>query len=89
MSLDFPNHTRSYDAHKNRVCFWGHDKIMEVSFFVERAALHKLNPQIGTSEADLIAAFDASIDTIYDAAHKAYKNGTKGTYVYLLTAAEF
>jgi len=89
MTLDFPNQARNYDTTKNRICFWGHDEIMEVSFFVEADALRKLDPSASDSETDLLKAFDASIARIYEAAHKAYKRGKKGSYVYLLRAADF
>jgi hypothetical protein len=39
MSLSFPNQSRSYDATRRAVRFWGHDSAMEASFFVTEDAL--------------------------------------------------
>ena len=89
MTLGFPNQARNLDTAKNRISFLGHDAIMEVSFFVETDALHKLDPKSGTSQTELLATFDASLEQIHEAAHRVYKNGKKGSYVYLLGAADF
>lgn len=89
MALGFPNQARSFDSTKNRISFLGHDKIMEVSFFIEAEALQKLDPRAGNSETDLLGAFDVAITQIHEAAQKAYKSGNQGSYVYLLRAADF
>ena len=34
MALSFPNQSRSFDATRCAVRFWGHDSRMEASFFV-------------------------------------------------------
>jgi len=34
MRLNFPNNSRSFDANRSRVCFWGYDSTIEISFFV-------------------------------------------------------
>ncbi|MGB9389555.1 MAG: DUF1488 family protein, partial [Xanthobacteraceae bacterium] len=34
MTLTFPNQSRSFDATRCAVRFWGHDGAMEASFFV-------------------------------------------------------
>jgi uncharacterized protein DUF1488 len=39
MALAFPNSSRSYDATRRAVRFWGHDSAMEWSFFVTAEAL--------------------------------------------------
>ena len=31
MTLDFPNESRSYDAKRNLVRFWGYDSALEIS----------------------------------------------------------
>ena len=48
MTLNFPNASRSYDARRNLVRFWGYDSALEVSFLVEAGALCKLMPQTRT-----------------------------------------
>ena len=87
MTLSFPNRSRSYDARRKFVRFWGHDSALEISFFVEVNALHKLNPQMRDLEAGYLETFDAARDQIYEAAQKIYSRGLKDAY--LLSAANF
>ena len=42
MALTFPNPSRSYDATRRAVRFWGYDSSMEASFFVSADALKNL-----------------------------------------------
>ena len=51
MTLNFPNGSRSYDAKRNLIRFWGYDSALEISFFLEVSALCKLNPQTRNVEA--------------------------------------
>lgn len=87
MTLNFPNASRSYDARKNLIRFWGHDSALEISFFVEVKALHKLNPQTKDAEAGYLEAFDAVRDRIHETARKVYSRA--GQEAYLLAAADF
>lgn len=87
MALDFPNESRSYDAKNNRVRFWGHDRAIEISFFVEADALCELEPRTKTVEAGYLETFDAARDRIYETARRAYSR-TRRT-AYLLAAADF
>jgi hypothetical protein len=87
MTLNFPNGSRSYDARRNLVQFWGHDSALEISFFVEVGALHKLNPRTGNVEEGYLEAFDAARNQIHEAARKVYSRARKGAY--LLAAADF
>ena len=80
MALMFPNASRSYDATRRAVRFWGHDSAMEWSFFVTVDALKSLRPAMGDDEAALLAAFDTHRDRIHAAAKKIYARGTKGSY---------
>ena len=91
MSIQFPNISRSFDDSKHRVCFWGHDKTMEVSFYIGAEALQKIRKGVGSAEAELLAAFDAAIEKIHEVAAKAYANSSrgKGTYTYILYADDF
>jgi hypothetical protein len=91
MKLSFPNPSRSYDADKNRVRFWGYDSTIEVSFFVETEALVRLCPGISGAEKELLKAFDSVLDRIHKAANKAYLAGGKGkgSYAYNLAANDF
>jgi hypothetical protein len=85
--LSFPNHSRSFDATRRAVRFWGHDSAMEWSFFVTEDALKRLQPNLERDEAGLLLAFDANRAAILAAAMKAYKRGRKGSYE--LVGADF
>jgi hypothetical protein len=87
MTLNFPNGSRSYDARRNLIRFWGYDSALEISFFVEVSALNKLNPQTRNAEAGYLEAFDAARDRIHETAREVYSRTCKG--VYLLAAADF
>ena len=91
MRLSFPNLSRSYDADKNRVRFWGHDSTIEVSFFVEANALFRLCPGMDSAETGFLKAFDSAVNRIHEAANKAYVKGGKGrgSYAYILAANDF
>ena len=91
MKLSFPNPSRSYDAVKNRVRFWGYDRTIEVSFFVEVDALLRLCPGMSGAEKEFLKAFDSVLDRIHKAANKAYVEGGKGkgSYAYVLAASDF
>jgi hypothetical protein len=87
MTLNFPNGSRSYDARRNLIRFWGYDSALEISFFLEVSALCKLNPQTSNLEAGYLEAFDAARDRIHETARKVYSRARKGAY--LLAAADF
>jgi hypothetical protein len=38
MKLHFPNPSRYFDEKSSRILFWGYDRTIEVSFFLETAA---------------------------------------------------
>jgi hypothetical protein len=87
MSLSFPNDSRSYDATRQAVRFWGYDSAMEVSFFVTYEALKRLQSDLEHDQAAALVVFDRHRNAIYAAATKIYARGRKGSYE--LTAAEF
>jgi hypothetical protein len=89
MKLSFPNPSRSFDATRNRVRFWGYDSAMEVSFFVGADALKKLCPEMRSAEAGFLKAFDAARKRIHAVAEEVYARGRKGSYAYILAAADF
>jgi Protein of unknown function (DUF1488) len=89
MRLNFPNPSRCFDASRSRVCFWGYDSAIEVSFFVEADALKRLCPEMSSAETGLLQAFDAARNRIQDVADKVYVRGGKGTYAYILAAEDF
>jgi Protein of unknown function (DUF1488) len=87
MALNFPNQSRSYDARRRAVRFWGHDSAMEASFFVTEDALKRVYPGMQFDEVGLLSAFDANRDRIYAVAVKVYARGRKGSYD--LVSADF
>jgi hypothetical protein len=87
MTLNFPNGSRSYDARRNLIRFWGYDSALEIAFFVEVSALCKLIPQTMNEEAGYLEAFDAALDRVHETARKVYSRARKGAY--LLAAADF
>ena len=87
MALSFPNQSRSYDATRRAVRFWGHDSAMEWSFFVTEDALKHVQPSMRLDEIGLLSAFDANRDRIYLAAIKVYARCRKGSYD--LVSADF
>ena len=87
MTLNFPNESRSYDARRNLIRFWGYDSALEVAFLVDAGALLKLNPLASDLEAGYLEAFDAARKRIHETARKVYSRGRDSTY--LLVAADF
>jgi hypothetical protein len=87
MTLNFPNVSRSYDARRHLIRFWGHDSALEISFFVDVGALYKLNPQVRNLEAGYLEAFDAARERIHETARKVYSRSRSGAY--LLAATDF
>ncbi len=88
MTINFPNPSRSFDATRNAVRFWGHDKSMETSFFISAEALQRLVPSAANNETELLAAFDRNRPRICAAAAKIYGRGQKGGS-YDLHASDF
>jgi hypothetical protein len=80
MTLRFPNASRSYDATRRAVRFWGHDSAMEASFFVDEEALKRIQPDMRLDEAGFLNAFDHNRDLIQAAAAKVYGRRRKGSY---------
>jgi hypothetical protein len=80
MALRFPNHSRSYDATRRAIRFWGYDSSMEASFFVDVEALKRIQPDLRFDETGLLSAFDSNRDLIYATAAKVYERGHKGSY---------
>jgi len=80
MALMFPNSSRSYDATRRAVRFWGYDSAMEWSFFVTEDALKHLHPVLDRDETGMLEAFDTHRDLICAAAAKVYGRALKGSY---------
>jgi hypothetical protein len=80
MAINFPNESRSFDATRRAVRFWGYDSAMEVSFFVNDDALKRIQPDMRLDETGLLSAFDGNRELIYATAAKVYRRGRKGSY---------
>ncbi len=89
MTLEFPNTSRSFEATKNRIRFWGYDSAIEITFFVEVAALMKLCPEVSSTEIDLLDAFDSTVERIHQMASAVYGRSRDRSYVYALAADDF
>jgi hypothetical protein len=89
MRLSFPNPSRSFDASRSCVLFWGYDSAIEISFFMEANALKRLYPEMSGAETAFLKAFDAARNRIHEVADKVYVRGRKGSYAYILAADDF
>ena len=78
--INFPNHSRSYDATRRVVRFWGHDSAIEASFFISQDALTQIQPGVSLDESGLLNAFDANREKICAAAARVYVRGGRGWY---------
>lgn len=87
MALIFPNQSRSYDATRHAVRFWGYDNAMEASFYVMADALRRLKPGTSPDEVGLLEAFDSNRELICVAAAKVFARGNRGSYD--LVSADF
>ena len=83
MTLNFPNPSRSYDARRRVVRFWGHDGALEVCFCVEQGAFTRLSPDAKLDEAGFLKAFDRFRDRILAVAARVYSRGRADSYTLL------
>jgi hypothetical protein len=89
MTLRFPNPSRSFDATKNCVQFWGYDSAIEVTFFIEANALKMLCPGVDSVESGFLKAYDSAMTRIHEAANKAYTRGRSFHDAYNLAVEDF
>lgn len=85
--LNFPNQSRSYDAVRRCIRFWGSDGALEVSFFLDEIALAKIDKDSPSGEASRLQSFDQNRERILRTARKVYERRRKGSYE--LVAADF
>jgi Protein of unknown function (DUF1488) len=81
MALNFPNPSRSYDASRHCVCFWGYDNSREIAFLIDDAVTLNLGGATGSDEPSVLAAFDSHRDEILQLAKKAYGGGPQRRYI--------
>lgn len=87
MALNFPNVSRSYDASRKCVRFWGHDGTFEIAFLLDLEALSKLHELPRSGEAAILSAFDRCRSRIISVAAALYRRHRSSTY--RLVAADF
>jgi len=87
MAIAFHNASRSYDATRGVIRFWGYDSSMEAAFLITSSALQRMQPDAAGNEESLLAAFDRHRAQICHAAAKVYARGRKSFYE--LDAADF
>jgi uncharacterized protein DUF1488 len=80
MAINFPNRSRSYDATRRAVRFWGYDRSMESTFFVSIDALSRIQPNLRFDVAEFLRVFDVNRERIYAIAAKVYARGRRGSY---------
>ena len=87
MGLEFPNITRRYDATRKCVRFSGYDGTLERPFFIEEAAICRLDSSAHMGEASLLVGFDRHRDRICQTATRLYAQRREGSYT--LKASDF
>ena len=87
MAIAFHNASRSYDATRGVVRFWGYDSAMEAAFLISSSALQRIQPDAASDEEGLLAAFDRHRAQICQIAAKIYARGRKSFYE--LDASDF
>jgi hypothetical protein len=76
----FPNGSRSYDATRAAVRFWGYDRSMEVPFFIGADVLAVLQPAMASAAEDCLSAFDTHCTRIRTVAARVYERRRSGSY---------
>src|ERR1700747_311332 len=79
-AITFPNRSRSYDATRRAVRFWGYDQSIESSFFIMADALKIMQPSLRLDAIEILRTFDVNRERIYEIAAKVYARGRKGSY---------
>jgi len=64
MALNFPNPSRSYDASRHCVCFWGYDNAREIAFLVDDAVPE---PRDGFQRTRCAGGLHVSVPTVTSA----------------------
>lgn len=79
MTIMFPNRSRSFNEATQAIHFTGYDGMFEVQFSIEMASLTRIGGR-SSSEADLLATFDANRGLIQEAARAAYSSSRRNSY---------
>ncbi len=81
MTISFPNLSRSYDAKRHCVCFWGYDEVTEVSFFIGEGLLSLIGSESAQDEAGYLSVFDAHRDSILKVAGSVHARQRKTAHI--------
>ena len=89
-AISFHNSTRSYDETACVVRFWGYDRALEVSFFIEEDALTKMSSQVLFNPHGFLRTFDVNLGRIREMASILYARRTgSNIYSFALTENDF
>jgi hypothetical protein len=80
VALNFPNPSRSYDAARHCVFFWGYDDSREITFEVDSATLKGLQPALESDERSFLVAFDEFREKLLEIAKRRYVRGPQNRY---------
>jgi hypothetical protein len=78
--LQFPNPSRSYDASRHCVCFWGYDNSREITFMLDDTVLRRLQPGVGSDERSMLGVFDELREKVLEIAQSQYVGGSRNRY---------
>ncbi|MBU9180367.1 DUF1488 domain-containing protein [Burkholderia gladioli] len=79
--LQFPNPSRSYDAARHCVFFWGYDNSREISFMIDDAVLGSLQPGMESDERSVLVVFDKFREKVLEIAQSQYAPGPQNRYL--------
>lgn len=85
--IDFPNPSRSYDAGRRGVRFWGYDSVLEVVFRIDYGALARISADVQQDAVAILARFDRHRERILRVAAAVYRRHPSATCE--LVAADF
>ncbi len=87
--LTFPNPSRSIDEGQSRIRFWGYDGPIEVTFYLDVAALQKIDSGMMLIETAMLSSFDRALERIREVAGTVYARRRKPSYTCVLSVSDF
>ena len=87
MTIEFPNPSRTYDAGRHVVRFWGYDSVLEIVFRIDCAALERISSDLQQDAVAVLATFDRHRERILRVAATVYRRHPSATCE--LVAADF
>ena len=80
MTISFPNPSRSYDATRQAVRFWGYDRSMESSFVIKADALKYIQPDLRFDPVEILRALISTGSASTRSPPRSILRGGKGYY---------